>query len=107
MEVVEGRSLTIRVRLQGCPPRDGNDPPASYAFLLAGVDPISGRLFFISERTFLVLKVPRSRKQHHQPHAVNGFDHFGVAHAAAGLHDGGNAIFCRGFNAVGKWEEGI
>ena len=45
MEVVEGWLLTILGSLQGRPPRDGNDPPASYAFLLAGVDPVMQHLF--------------------------------------------------------------
>ena len=56
VEVVEGRSLTIRVRLQGRPPRDGNDPPASYAFLLAGVDPVMQHLFlFLNHVASVVL----------------------------------------------------
>ena len=53
MEVVEGWLLTILGSLQGRPPRDGNDPPASYAFLLAGVDPGLLRLSFHSKPTLL------------------------------------------------------
>ena len=38
----------------GCLHRDGNDPPASYAFPLAGVDPVRMLLSLISELTLLV-----------------------------------------------------
>ena len=40
---------------------------------------------------FLVPEMPPAREHHRQALLVGGGDHFGVAHRAAGLHDGGRA----------------
>ena len=46
----------MRRRLAGLSSCDGNDPPASYAFLLAGVDPVLVRSLFISKLTLITKK---------------------------------------------------